>query len=314
MPTTIIQTGGTNVWSYVILITIILIALIALGIALYYILIYASTFFGGCDANEQNKTPIGESCARDCQCKNNACGRLTAADGAELKCCPSGATYRYPHGVLQAGYDYCTEMPDGSVCWADDMCASRNCQNNQGGTQKGICSGLPDGAKCNVNARCRNHACGRPSASDSDDNNLICCPSGDEVRAPNLKDYCTRMPDGNECYLDSMCESGLCRGNNNGTQKGICSQKGDVGSSCTFNSDCINKACGRTLNDQGFATDPTCCMSGQTVTWGTLESPPLPPLDYCTQMPSGSKCGLDSMCASGNCRGNSFGIKRGICD
>lgn len=72
-------------------------------------------------------------CSHNNECKNNACGRITAADNAPLVCCKSNHLDSY------WGYDYCTQMPDGSICWSDAMCAAGYCKNNAGGTKKGIC-------------------------------------------------------------------------------------------------------------------------------------------------------------------------------
>jgi glycerophosphoryl diester phosphodiesterase len=73
------------------------------------------------------------ACRSNSDCSNRACGRGTAADNAPLICCPSGSILNY------WGYDYCTRMPSGSICWSDNMCASGSCINNWGGTKKGIC-------------------------------------------------------------------------------------------------------------------------------------------------------------------------------
>lgn len=73
-------------------------------------------------------------CKSNSECSNKACGRVTAADNAPLVCCKSGALDLY------AGYDYCTQMPSGSICWSDAMCASGGCKNNAGGLKKGVCA------------------------------------------------------------------------------------------------------------------------------------------------------------------------------
>lgn len=72
-------------------------------------------------------------CSKNDDCINKACGRLSAADNAPLVCCKSGKIHLY------AGYDYCSDLPDKSICWMDAMCASGHCANNMGGMQKGIC-------------------------------------------------------------------------------------------------------------------------------------------------------------------------------
>lgn len=74
------------------------------------------------------------NCTSNSDCTNHACGRGTAADDAPLICCSSGSLINY------WGYDYCSGMPSGSICWSDNMCASGSCITNWGGTKKGICS------------------------------------------------------------------------------------------------------------------------------------------------------------------------------
>jgi len=63
-------------------------------------------------------------CLSNSDCPNNACGRLTAADYEPDVCCPSGKIDDF------LAYDYCTDMPDGSTCWTDDMCKSDYCNGS----------------------------------------------------------------------------------------------------------------------------------------------------------------------------------------
>jgi hypothetical protein len=88
---------------------------------------------GGTKKGVCGKLDAGQPCDTNPSCKNGACGRGTAADGAPKICCPSGKVGLY------AGYEYCYGMPDGSVCWSDVMCASHNCKGNSGGLKKGRC-------------------------------------------------------------------------------------------------------------------------------------------------------------------------------
>lgn len=76
---------------------------------------------------------VGQSCEANKECANGACARESAADGAKKTCCASGDYTTY------AGYDYCTKMKNGTVCWSDAMCASGNCKGNLSGLQKGVC-------------------------------------------------------------------------------------------------------------------------------------------------------------------------------
>jgi hypothetical protein len=246
---------------------------------------------GVCTGN----APAGASCSLDEDCKNRACGRKTAEHGAPLICCPSGDTDLY------AGYDYCTEMPNGSVCWSDAMCAGGTCKGNAGGLQRGTCTGdEPVGSKCTENADCKNGACGRQTAQDGAP--LICCPSG-HTDTYGGYDYCTEMPDGSVCWSDAMCAGGTCKGNAGGFQKGTCTGNVPVGGSCSEDADCRNRACGRktAAPNEGLS----CCASGHTTTYAGY--------DYCTDMPAGSICWSDAMCASGNCKGNAGGFQRGKC-
>lgn len=160
-----------------------------------------------------DKIGAGYLCNSNSNCANGACGRLTAADGARLVCCPSGGYTTY------GGYDYCTGMPDGSVCWSDAMCAAKYCRGNNGGLNKGICGKLPVNARCSKNAECANGACGRPTAADGAQ--LVCCPSGNYTTYAGY-DYCTGMPNGSVCWSDAMCASGNCKGNMSGLRKGVC--------------------------------------------------------------------------------------------
>ncbi len=74
-------------------------------------------------------------------------------------------------------------------------------------------------------------------------------------------------------------------------------------SECSSNDECSNKACGRkTAADNAPLI---CCQSGKTDTyWG---------YDYCAGMPDGSICWSDGMCATGYCKNNAGGTKKGIC-
>jgi len=76
---------------------------------------------------------VGQSCEANKECANDACARESAADGAKKTCCASGDYTTF------GGYDYCTKMANGTVCWSDAMCASGNCKGNMSGLQKGVC-------------------------------------------------------------------------------------------------------------------------------------------------------------------------------
>jgi len=277
--------GIDQVLGIIVAITVLIIIVATIGFLIYWLF------------QPKRNIPVGQQCEVDGDCINNACGRETAADDALKICCPSGRSDRF------AGFDYCAAMPNGSVCWSDAQCAAGYCKDNQGGLQKGICSGrLEPNSSCDVNAECLNQACGRETAADGA--RKICCPSGSITNYGGF-DYCTQMPVGSVCWSDFMCASGVCQGNLGGLQKGVCqAQDLSPGEICESNSDCTNNACGRGTAANG--AQKICCPSGNITTYGGF--------DYCTQMLSGSVCWSDAMCASNFCRGNLGGLQRGICD
>jgi hypothetical protein len=159
---------------------------------------------------------VGETGAPLCTSSSSqcACARETASDNPQMVCCKSGKTHMY------AGYLYCAELPDTSICWSDAMCASGLCKGNSGGTKKGICiARSPVGASCNIDANCANNACGRATANDGAIK--VCCASGSTTRYAGY-DYCTSMPSQSTCWANTMCASGTCKGNWYGTKKGTC--------------------------------------------------------------------------------------------
>ena len=85
---------------------------------------YSSLFFYCSQA-----TPLEDNvkCEYDVNCKSHYCGRMTADDDAEKKCCPNGTVSK-----TYAGFDYCESMPDGATCWSDEMCASKTAMETWG--------------------------------------------------------------------------------------------------------------------------------------------------------------------------------------
>jgi hypothetical protein len=73
-------------------------------------------------------------CTKDSDC-SNGCGRRTGDNFEPLICCPSGTVNN-----LANGYDYCKNLPNGSVCYLNDMCASGYCAGNYDGFSQGVCS------------------------------------------------------------------------------------------------------------------------------------------------------------------------------
>ena len=158
---------------------------------------------------------------------------------------------------------------------------------------------IPPGEICESNSNCGNRSCGRGTASD---NALkICCPTGRHGTFGGF-DYCYGMPDKSVCWSDAMCETGYCRGNLGGIQKGVCG-KLEVGDRCDINANCKNNNCARESANDG--TPKTCCRSGRSGAFAGF--------DYCYGMPSGTRCWSDAMCSRGNCKGNLYGAQRGNC-
>jgi len=162
----------------------------------------------------------------ECVTGTEACGLPSAGTGEEAVCCPSGEVTRY--GPIQTLFElhqrtaYCTEMADGTTCWSDSMCASKYCQGNLGGLQRGTCtsSTKANGETCTKDRECLSDACGRLSADDAHTNLYLCC---DEITTYAGVDYCARLPVNAMCWSDAMCLTGLCKGNMGGLQRGLCS-------------------------------------------------------------------------------------------
>lgn len=171
-----------------VLFLFIIIGMIAAGIFLYM------NYFNLKDNSE---------CVHNSQCDSGACG-YPAAGADKHICCPSKKVNTY------AANDYCTEMPNGTACWSDAMCANGVCIGNLGGVKTGVCGGkAPINTPCKHDNQCANGACGWPSFGASQQ---ICCPSGDLDRHVWANDYCTQMPSGTKCLTDAMCASKLCKG------------------------------------------------------------------------------------------------------
>lgn len=75
-----------------------------------------------------NDMPVGNTCWSDpavgTTCKNGACGLENYSSGANYICCPSGNT------ELNAGFTYCTGIPNGQACKSNAQCASQFCADD----------------------------------------------------------------------------------------------------------------------------------------------------------------------------------------
>ena len=191
-------------------------------------------------------------------------------------------------------------------------------------------------------------ACGRKTYADADNNNFICCPSGETDRYLS-RDYCTEMSEGSICATDTMCANGACGYKVAGASDRTCCSSGHTvkhvvdyctempnGSSCWLDTMCSSNYCRG--NDGGgekgtcstteLPDGKTCSTDGQCKNnaCGRKEAGadnliccPSGNLihyagyDYCTEMPNGNSCWKDDMCSSNYCRGNDGGGEKGTC-
>lgn len=75
------------------------------------------------------------------------------------------------------------------------------------------------------------------------------------------------------------------------------------GASCSADGDCLNNTCARDSAREGNRS--ICCPSGKESMYAGYE--------YCNGLKKGKVCWSDAMCASGNCKGNMSGMRRGKC-
>ncbi|NNK94785.1 MAG: hypothetical protein HKP41_10585 [Desulfobacterales bacterium] len=177
-----------------------------------------------------------------------------------------------------------TDFVDGSSTWV--AMQTNGITNN------------PGSISCEEDDDCANDTCARKEAGGD---NMICCPSNKSGIYAGYS-YCYGMLDGNRCWSDAMCANGYCKGNSGGLQKGICTSKLGPGQTCDVDSDCVNDACAR---KEAGGDNMICCPSNKSGIYAGYS--------YCYGMQNGNKCWSDAMCASGRCKGNWSGIKKGTC-
>jgi len=291
-----------------------------------------------------SKKAILEDCSSDSDCSNNACARLTAADGAKKVCCPSG------NKDLYGGFDYCTEMEKNSVCFSDAMCKTGNC------------------VKPVVNVMSPNVLCSTPDSSDP--NSMDCTAfyiaNGISTLVGNLidKGVCQSKTDKE---VGDFCDyrSGIEGHGNDGCQYGcgyesnspnyenshnpVCCKKGqsiitynaidycgpfDDGQNCSVDKMCKSGHC-LGCGDLACSKDSVCgklkkmnencqfdndcennvCARGTADDDAKLICCPYAQsigsdtyggYDYCKRMKDGDICWSNSMCESGTCEGGSI--------
>lgn len=211
-----------------------------------------------------------ETCKRDSDCKNDACGRVGSKGTFKYECCPSGET------KVNWFSDYCVQ-PGGLPCDYDEQCDSDNCFNT--------CVPLkPRGAKCSRSVDCESKACGLWGRGDSSTANNKCCDSSLLTRAG----YCVQ-PGGEPCDHDVQCYSGRC-------ENYECYIKKNAGSVCKKDDDCLHDKCGRVGTDERLE----CCAGDMRTSWFK---------DYCIGE-DGSPCSSDAQCSSRKCKNNACVITK----
>lgn len=93
---------------------------------LFLILVILAVLLIWIGNNKKDITPqlfsVGSICKKNDQCSNNTCGRQTADDNSFQICCPTEKIISYNN------INYCGDMPKGTTCLINDMCASGNCK------------------------------------------------------------------------------------------------------------------------------------------------------------------------------------------
>lgn len=230
----------------------------------YFIYDIVTKYFSSCKANSTS----GTVCQKSCECQSGACG-LSDDLTNTATCCPTSQVTTDSNGLT-----YCAGYANGNKCAIDGMCSSGSCMN-------GICA--PKSTTCANGMGFLNALPGAP---------IVCCDPN-KVVTINGYQYCDNAANGTPCLGNTECSSGFCNGADGSGTIGTCSTKGSsptpVLNPCKYNSDCPLGACGRWGNTN---TDYVCCPSGKTRTW--LH-------DWCTELPSGTTCVENSLCASGVC-------------
>ena len=196
----------------------------------------------------------------------------------------------------------------GSSCNYDAASATCNCDNPH----------IPTGQPCpdRVDQQCLNGTCAQYP-----ENNYVCCPSGHEITPGGaVSDYCSNLDTGDSCTYNVQCNSGSCGriGDSSaplqccpggitmgGDLLDYCTGATPIGSPCETDSQCVSPSggCGR-MGDSGWPV--VCCPGANKLVDGYY---------YCVDinLPSGAPCRSDDQCASGDCKGNAYGIENGNC-
>ena len=116
--------------------------------------------------------------------------------------------------------------------------------------------------------------------------------------------YCDSLPNGNACYLDDMCKSGLCAGKNwMGTKEGVCADPRPAGAACSASGECSSGSCARPYS--GAKADVCCKKKSVLSGWNGHY--------HCTDNATdGQACSTNSQCVSGYCHAPF--LKEGQCE
>mmetsp|Transcript_18433 Transcript_18433/g.39604 ORF Transcript_18433/g.39604 Transcript_18433/m.39604 type:complete len:508 (+) Transcript_18433:146-1669(+) len=264
-----------------------------------------------CDGNCIKKTGNFKECTSNSHCLSGGCGRDSSK--GKFSCCESGEVFNVKD--LDGASDFCTgTKPDKATCYQNEHCESGYCMGSNGLSVKyaGKCLGPYEiGEDCSEGKgeddQCYSKECGLEEAGSS---KYVCC--ADEAIEHASLDYCNRLEDGKQCWLDVMCESGYCAANGGGTQKGQCVKKHskNVGEECYAGRDDICKVgleCGK--KDYWNQDTYVCCEDAfAPAGWTT---------DLCVVQTKGTRCGTteDRECAGNmGCALDERGGKYICCD
>jgi hypothetical protein len=115
--------------------------------------------------------------------------------------------------------------------------------------------------------------------------------------------YWTQPRVGMRKHFYKGCPSGYtCSDNNGGTCMLV--QNNPTGAACSGSWDCASRTCA--LQSASSGAPMVCCPPGLGTDHNRGKS-------YCKGMPTGSECYSDYMCASGNCKGDMRGLRKGKC-
>jgi hypothetical protein len=250
--------------------------------------------FGFCRSGTQDN---GTLCTTDSACTSGQClAGFCVSIGCGDETCSAPAETCYSTGALSC-QDDCGGCPNGTPCIHNADCASGICNF-------GFCIGACQGANvpCTTGAACCSTFCAGiclaacRDGTCSSPNEL--CGAGDSD--PVCESDCGRCPNGNPCFSNNTCASGIC---NFGFCIGACQ---GVGIPCTTDAACCSGSCEAGLCTP-FCGDGTC--SPPLELCGASNSG-LNCRSDCGGCPNGTPCTSNGTCASGICN---FGFCIGAC-